>query len=144
MSEKKKIEKKNWKSSFNLIGKPVINDFTYKLDERSEKSAWVYNALNLGIYCGEKYGSILAEMMGGYSENGENKIFCHGKDDDGNDDYKTDLVPEIVGSNYEDLKIKVNEYLDNLMSIINVPYCECPHCQGWGLIKEEDLKNEEI
>lgn len=92
MSKKRKIEKKNWKSSFNLIGKPVINDFTYKLDEHSEKSAWVYNALNLGIYCGEKYGSIWAEMMGGYSENGENKIFCHGKDDDGNDDYKTQII----------------------------------------------------
>lgn len=89
MSEKKKIEKKNWVSGFTLIGRPIINDYTYKIDERSEKSAWVYNALNLGVDCGEKYGSVYAEMMGGYSENGKNFIYAHGKDEDGNDDYKT-------------------------------------------------------
>ena len=74
----------------------------------------------------------------------KSESILHLSDGSSRNDYKTDLVPEIVGSNYEDLKIKVNEYLDNLMSIINVPYCECPHCQGWGLIKEEDLKNEEV
>lgn len=52
-------------------------------------------------------------------------------------DFSATYVPEIVGANYEDLKIKLNEYLDGLMEMINVPYCECPHCKGWGLIREE-------
>lgn len=72
----------------------------------------------------------------------KSESILHLSDGSSRNDYKTDLVPEIIGSNYEDLKVKVNEYLDNLMSIINTAYCECPHCQGWGLIKEEDLKND--
>ena len=64
-----KIVKKDWVSNFTLIGKPKISeDYTFKIDEKSEKSAWVYNSLNLGIDCGEKYGVVYAEMMGGYSE----------------------------------------------------------------------------
>lgn len=59
-------------------------------------------------------------------------------DGSSSNDYKADYVPELVGENCEDLKIKLNKYLDDLMKIINTPYCECPHCQGWGLIKKED------
>ena len=91
MAEKKVIIKKDWQSSFNLIGKPVIGDYTYKLDERSEKSNWVYNALNLAVDCGESAGVIYAEMLGGYSENGENKIFAHGKDENENDDFSKSI-----------------------------------------------------
>lgn len=83
-----KIVRKDWVSNFTLIGRPIINDYTYKIDERSEKSNWVYNALNLGVDCGEKFGSVYCELMGGYSEDNENKIFCHGKDDSGNDDFE--------------------------------------------------------
>jgi hypothetical protein len=92
MAEKKVITRKDWQSSFTLIGRPVIGDFTYKLDERSEKSNWVYNALNLGVDCGENAGVIYAEMLGGYSENGENKLFAHGKDESGNDDFGSQIV----------------------------------------------------
>ena len=56
MAEKKTISKKDWVSNFNLIGKAKINDYTYKIDEHSEKSNWVYNALNLGVDCGENFG----------------------------------------------------------------------------------------
>lgn len=87
MSEKKVIQKSDWVSNFMLIGRPVIGDYTYKIDERSERSNWIYNALNLGVDCGEKYGTIYAECMAGYSEDGENKIYVHGKDDAGNDDF---------------------------------------------------------
>lgn len=87
MTEKKVIKKSDWVSSFTLIGKPVINDYTFKIDEKSEKSNWVYNALNLGVDCGEKYGTVYAEMMGGYSEEGENRIYAHGKKDDGSDNF---------------------------------------------------------
>ena len=52
--EKKVIMKKDWISNFNLIGVPKINDYTFKINEKSEKSSWVYNSLNLGIDCGEK------------------------------------------------------------------------------------------
>lgn len=92
MSEKKTIVKKDWVSNFTLIGKPVINDYTYKIDERSERSNWVYNALNLGVDCGEKYGTVYAECMSGYSEENENKIYAHGKKEDGSDDFDKQIT----------------------------------------------------
>lgn len=92
MAEKKVITKKDWQSSFNLIGKPVVNDYTFKIDEKSEKSNWVYNALNLGVDCGEKYGTVYAEMMGGYSEENKNQIYAHGKKDDGSDDFDKQII----------------------------------------------------
>lgn len=92
MAEKKVIKKTDWQSSFNLIGRPIINDYTFKIDEKSEKSNWVYNAMNLGIDCSEKYGTVYAEMMGGYSEENENRIFAHGKNDDGSDNFDEQLV----------------------------------------------------
>lgn len=92
MNEKKVINRSDWVSNFMLIGRPVIGDYTFKMDEKSEKSQWIYNALNLGVDCGEKFGIIYAEMLGGYSEGGENKIFVHGKDDNGQDDFKKQIV----------------------------------------------------
>jgi hypothetical protein len=64
--EKKKLEKKNWVASFILIGEAKVNQYTYKLDEKSDKSDWVYNMLNLGVDCGEKHGTVYTELMGGY------------------------------------------------------------------------------
>jgi hypothetical protein len=92
MAEKKVIKKTDWVSNFTLIGKPVINDYTFKIDEKSEKSNWVYNAMNLGVDCGEAHGTVYAEMMGGYSEENENKIFAHGKKEDGSDDFDQQLI----------------------------------------------------
>lgn len=88
---KKVIEKNDWIAQFNLVGRPVVNDYTFKIDERSERSNWVYNALNLGVDCGEKHGVVYTELMGGYSEDGENKIYAHGKDDNGSDDFKSKI-----------------------------------------------------
>lgn len=90
--EKKIITKKDWVSNFTLIGKPVINDYTFKLNERSEKSKWVYNAMNLGIDCGNAFGTVYCECMGGYSEENENKIFAHGKKENGSDDFDTPIT----------------------------------------------------
>lgn len=87
MSEKKVIQRNDWVARFNLVGRPVVGDYTYKMDEKSEKSQWIYNALNLAVDCGEKSGTVYAEMLGGYSENGNNKLFVHGKKDDGSDDF---------------------------------------------------------
>ena len=85
--EKKVLEKKNWSNSFMLIGEAKINDYTYKLDEKSEKSDWIYNSLNLGVYCGETCGTVYAELMGGYGAERDNVVFVHGKDEDGKDDF---------------------------------------------------------
>lgn len=81
------ITKKDWVSNFTLIGKPKINDYTFKIDEKSQKSSWVYNNMNLGIDCGEKHGTVYAEMMGGYSDDRNNIIYVHGKKEDGAEDF---------------------------------------------------------
>lgn len=91
--EKKVIEKSDWVANFTLIGMPKINEeYTYKINEHSEKSNWVYNSMNLGIDCGERHGVIYAEMMGGYGEDRENKIYAHGKKEDGSDDFKKQII----------------------------------------------------
>ena len=78
-----KIARSDWANKFTLIGKPVINDYTFKINAKSEKSDWIYNSMNLGVNCGETHGVVYAEMMGGYSENGENRIYAFGKKEDG-------------------------------------------------------------
>ncbi len=83
----KAIAKKDWVSNFTLIGIPKINDYTYKIDEKSKNSSWIYNSLNLGVDCGEKHGYVYAEMMGGYSDERDNIIYVHGKKEDGSDDF---------------------------------------------------------
>lgn len=90
--ERKTIKKSDWVSNFTLIGKPVINDYTYKIDERSDKSNWVYNALNLGVDCGEKHGTVYCECMSGYSEENENRIYAHGKTESGSDDFDKQMI----------------------------------------------------
>lgn len=88
---KKVITKKDWIASFNLVGEAKLNDYTYKINEKSEKSSWIYNSLNLGVYCGEKYGTVYASMMGGYSEEKAGVIFAHGKKEDGSDDFENQI-----------------------------------------------------
>ena len=90
--EKKIITKENWVSNFNLIGEAKVSDYTFKIDEKSTKSAWVYNSMNLGVDCGEKHGTVYAEMMGGYGENQSNGIYAHGKKEDGADDFSTQII----------------------------------------------------
>lgn len=85
--EEKKIMKSDWISNFTLIGKPVITDHTFKIDEKSEKSSWIYNSINLGVDCSEKHGVVYCEGMGGYSDERENVIYVHGKKEDGSDDF---------------------------------------------------------
>lgn len=91
--DKKVIVKKDWVSNFTLVGEPKISDdYTFKIDEHSEKSNWVYNSMNLGVWCGEKYGTVYAECMGGYSEENSNVIYAHGKKSDGTDDFDKQIV----------------------------------------------------
>ena len=85
--DKSSITKENWLSSFALIGTAKINDRSFKINEKSNKSDWVYNSLNLGIDCGEKFGTVYCEMMGGYNKGKPNSIYVHGKNDDGTDNF---------------------------------------------------------
>ena len=98
-----KITKENWISNFTLIGKAKINEYTYKINEKSEKSSWIYNSLNLGVDCGEKYGTVYAEMMGGYSDDGNSVIYAHGKKDDGLDDYEQQIIVDWEDRNNENV-----------------------------------------
>lgn len=87
--ERTPLAKSNgWTSTFNLVGEVKLNDYTFKLDEKSEKSDWVYNSLNLGVNCGEKYGTVFAELMGGYGSERQNVVYVHGKDENGRDDFQ--------------------------------------------------------
>lgn len=115
MSEKKVIVKTDWVSQFTLIGKPVINDYTFKIDEKSDKSNWIYNALNLGIDCGEKFGTVYGELMGGYSESGDNVIYAFGKKEE---DFQKPREQIVVDWN-DRFKDGVLEEIDD-MSFINV------------------------
>lgn len=110
MNEKKVITKKDWVSNFTLIGKPKISeDYTFKIDEKSEKSRWVYNSMNLGVDCGESSGCVYCELMGGYSEENENRIFAHGKKDDDSDDFDKQIVVDWEDRFDEDVLEKIGE-----------------------------------
>lgn len=115
MAEKKVIKKSDWVSNFTLIGTPVVNDYTFKMDEKSEKSKWIYNAMNLGIDCGEAHGTVYAELMSGYSEENENRIYAHGKKDDGSDDFDKQIVVDWSDRFNDDILEEIGE-----MSFITV------------------------
>lgn len=91
-NEKSGIKKTDWVSSFTLVGAAKVNDYTFTIDKQSERSSWVYNSMSLNVDCGEKHGSIRAEMFGGYSPDRENIIYAHGKDDNGNDDFSKQMT----------------------------------------------------
>lgn len=91
--DKKVITRSDWVANFNLVGEAKVSeDYTYKIDERSEKSNWIYNSMNLGVWCGENAGTIYCDCMGGYGEDRENKIYAHGKKDDGSDDFEKQII----------------------------------------------------
>jgi len=77
----KKEDKKPLKkgqSLFQLIGEAKITDFTFKMDESSKKSDWIYNVLNLGVDCGA--GNVVyADLMGGFGSERDNILYVHGK-----------------------------------------------------------------
>lgn len=86
------IKKTDWISNFTAIGEAVVNDYTFKIDVHSEKSSWIYNSLSLMVDCGEKSGRVGMDLMGGYSDEKENVIYCHGKDADGRDDFSQQIT----------------------------------------------------
>lgn len=82
------VQVKKGTSTFNLVGKAIVKDYTFTIDASSNNSDWVYNRLNLQVDCGSN-GVINAELMGGYGSDKkrENKIYVHGKkkNEDGKD-----------------------------------------------------------
>lgn len=70
-------------AQFNLVGVVKINAFTFKIDQESKTSDWIYNNLNLGVDCGN--GNVVyAEMSGGYGSERQNELFVHGMKEDDN------------------------------------------------------------
>jgi len=91
--EKKLVKKKV--SMFNLVGKAIVNDYTYTIDANSNSSDWVYNRMNLNVNCGES-GKVSTEAMGGYGSKRDNVIYVNGvkTNDDGKtvDDYSNSFT----------------------------------------------------
>lgn len=102
-NENNNLVKTDWFANFTLVGKPKLNDFTFKIDQHSEKSDWVYNSMNLGVDCGPEHGTVYVEMMGGYASERESVIYAHGKKENGTDDYS--LKMEIAWDNRNDESI---------------------------------------
>lgn len=44
-------------------------------------------------------------------------------------------IPEITGTDVDDLKNKIDTYLSDLMGMINDPLKDCPHCEGLGVLE---------
>lgn len=84
---KKVLSKTGQSSRFTLVGKAIINDRTFSIDQRSQNSDYISNRMNLGLNCGSKYGNIYCELWGGYSENRDTFIYIHKKNPDGSDDF---------------------------------------------------------
>ena len=77
VKEKDKAPLKKGVATFQLVGEPKINDYTFKIDEQSN-SGWIYNNMNLGIDCNN--GNVVyCDMMGGYSSVADSIIYVHGK-----------------------------------------------------------------
>lgn len=86
--EKKALEKTGWVSSFTLVGEAKVREESFQIDEKAQKSDWIYNIMNIGIDCGEKHGTVYASLSGGYGAERDNVCYVHGKDEDGKDDFK--------------------------------------------------------
>lgn len=90
MAKKERIEldKKEWSSRFTLVGEAEVTDFTFKMDQTSDKSDWVWNQINLKVDCGERHGKVDCELMNGFGSERDNVIYVHGKKEDGSDDFQ--------------------------------------------------------
>jgi hypothetical protein len=76
-----RVELKKGRSQWNIVGRAKVNDYTYKIDQTSTKSDWVFHVLNLGVDTGN--GNVVyVDMMGGYGAERENVLYVHGKKHD--------------------------------------------------------------
>lgn len=84
---KKMLSKTGQANRFTLVGKAIVNDRTFSIEQRAQNSDYISNRMNLGVNCGSKYGNIYCELWGGYSENRDTFIYVHKKNLDGSDDF---------------------------------------------------------
>ena len=110
------------RANFNFIGRAKITDFTYKLDEISEKSGYQYSRLNLGVDTGN--GNVVyAELMGGFFPNGrdnkgnnrDNLIYVNSKEDfkqtftiDFEDRFNEEILKTVNENNF--IKVGLEKY----------------------------------
>ena len=128
---KNNIKRKDWVSTFTLVGKAIVGDNSFKIDSQYQKSNWISNSLNLGIDCGENYGVIYTSMWGGYDEKRtDNVIRTKGKDEENPD--RTDYTKSIVVA-WED---RFNE--DILSTVGNDQF----YCVGLERIAEGENKGK--
>lgn len=72
----------NW-GTFSLTGKVYVNPYTFKIDQRSKISDYIYNYMSLVVDCGEEDGRVVVTMAGGYFPNNEKPIKAYCKNADG-------------------------------------------------------------
>ena len=71
-------------STFHLVGKAIVTDKTFTLDKKNDGKTWQFNHMYMGIDCGEKYGTIFIEKMGGHDLTSRGSVkYCNTKDDEG-------------------------------------------------------------
>lgn len=46
-------------------------------------------------------------------------------------------IPGMRGDNWDNLRQKIDAYLEKLMTLINTPLKDCPHCNGMGVVETE-------
>lgn len=91
---KEQQELKKGESKFHLVGKALVNDYTFNIDSESKNSPYTYSSMKLGVETPNQ-GTVFGEMMGGFSTDPKKKnvIYVHGKkmNDNGKevDDYQT-------------------------------------------------------
>lgn len=70
---------KRGQQNFTLIGKAKLGQYSFKIDEKSKKSAYIYSQANLTLKT--KEGEISASVMGGYNPEKDNVIYTFTKGD---------------------------------------------------------------
>ena len=69
----------------------------------------------------------------------QEKVFEMTHDQSNYKDYTA--ISEITGVNQEDLKQKLDEWLETCIALINKPLQLCPHCNGTGYVQEKEEDN---
>jgi hypothetical protein len=107
MAQKKDAVKKG-RSYFTLVGHAKVNDYTFTMDKESGKSSYIYSRMNLGVDCGT--GNVVyAEMMGGFRPDGSSKVYVHGKDANGRDDFNNRIVLDWDERNNPDIMKEIGD-----------------------------------
>ena len=73
---------KKGQQNFTLIGKAKLGQYSFKIDEKSKKSSYIYSQANLTLKT--KEGEISASVMGGYNPEKDNVIYAFTKGDKDN------------------------------------------------------------